>query len=89
MLSERRLDQNELDPGIRPEPSFVTGPPIATEPKDIFVDATIEQATRHLGRWALECAASFLIHVAIIVVLVILPVFFCGESSPANSIGSC
>jgi hypothetical protein len=76
VLNESALQLRGFDPGPRPERDIVLPSPTVRTRQVVFAEAILEEASGHRARRILESAVSLVIHAAVLVALVLVPLFF-------------
>jgi protein TonB len=76
MLSEQNLFLENVCPGGRPKSSVVLPPSKIAQENHVFAEALLEDSTTRQRRSPMDWAVSFLIHFAILVLLLFLPLYF-------------
>jgi protein TonB len=76
MLSEQNLFLEDVYPGGRPKSNVVLPPPKIPLQSHVFSEALLENSTARQRRSPLDWAVSFIIHFAILLLLLFLPLYF-------------
>ena len=76
MLNEQNLFLEDVYPGGRPKSSVVLPPTKIARENHVFAEALLEDSTTRQRRSPMDWAVSFLIHFAILVLLLFLPLYF-------------
>src|SRR5579864_8677678 len=76
MLSEQNLFLEDVYPGGRPKSSVVLPPPNIAPQNHVFAEALLENSTTRQRRSPMDWAVSFLIHFAVLLLLLFLPLYF-------------
>jgi protein TonB len=76
MLSRQNLFLEDVYPGGRPKNGVVLPPPNMATQNHVFAEALLENSTTHQRRSPMDWAVSFLIHFAILTLLLFLPLYF-------------
>lgn len=76
MLSEQNLLLDEVYPGGRSKISVTLPPPKAEYPSRVFSEALLEDSSTRQRRSPMDWALSFLVHFAILILLLFVPLYF-------------
>jgi protein TonB len=76
MLGEQNIFLEDVYPGGRPRTSVVLPPPQFAMPNRVFAEALLENSTTRHRRSPKDWALSFFIHFAILLLLLIIPLYF-------------
>jgi protein TonB len=76
MLSEQNLHLEQVYPGGRSKISVTLPPPKIEHQNHVFAEALLENSTTHQRRSPMDLAVSFLVHFAILILLLFLPLYF-------------
>jgi periplasmic protein TonB len=76
MLTEQNIFLEDVYPGGRPKSRVVLPPPQMATPNRVFAEALLENSTTRQRRSPMDWALSFVIHFAILVLLLFLPLYF-------------
>ena len=76
MLSEQNLFLEVVYPGGRPKISVTLPPPKREDPTRVFAETLLENSTTRQRRSPLDWAISFIVHFAILALLLFLPLYF-------------
>jgi len=76
MLSEQNLFLEEVYPGGKSKISVTLPPPKIENQNSVFAEALLENSSTHQRRSPMDLAASFIVHFAILALLLLLPLYF-------------
>jgi protein TonB len=76
MLSEQNLLLEEVYPGGRSKISVTLPPPKMENKNRVFAEALLENSTAHQRRSPMDLAISFIVHFAILILLLFVPLYF-------------
>src|ERR1700688_2003829 len=76
MLSEQNLFLEDVYPGGRPKSSVVLPPPKSAAQNHVFAEALLDDSTPRRRGSPMDWAVSFFIHFAILLLLLLLPLYF-------------
>lgn len=76
MLNQHFLFLDEAEQTAHPKQHIVLPPPKVEPLHEVFAEAMLEESSTHQRRSPLDWAVSLLVHVAILAVLLILPLYF-------------
>ena len=76
MLSEQNLFLEDVYPGGRPKASVVLPPPKIAPQNHVFAEAMLEHSSTRRRRSPRQWALSFFIHITILGILLLLPLYF-------------
>ena len=76
MQSQDDFSYGQLDPASERPPQFELPPPNGDTSHDVLVEALLEESSVHQRRSPLDWVVSLALHIAILAVLMIIPLFF-------------
>ena len=76
MIGEQNLFLEDVYPGGRPRRSVILPPPQLAQPNRVFAEALLENSTTRQRRSPRDWALSFFIHLAILLFLLFVPLYF-------------
>jgi protein TonB len=76
MLTEQNLLIEDVYQGGTPKLDVILPPPVAAHQSRVFAEALLENSTARQRRSPMDWAFSFLIHFAILILLLFLPLYF-------------
>jgi len=76
MSSQQNLLLEQVYPGGKPKARVVLAPPAIPPPSRVFAEALLENSTARQRRSPMDWALSFFIHFAILLSLLLLPLYF-------------
>ncbi len=76
MQNQHILFAGEVQPKVHERPHIVLSPPKIEPLHEVFAEAMLEESSGHQRRSPLDWLISLVVHVAVLGVLVILPLFF-------------
>jgi periplasmic protein TonB len=76
MLSEQNVLLEDVYAGDRPKSSLILPPPEIAPQSRVFAEALLEHSTTRQRRSPMDWAVSFFIHSAILILLLLLPLYF-------------
>lgn len=76
MFGEQDLFLEDVYPGGRPKTSVVLPPPKAAPQNRVLAEAMLENSSTRQRRSPLDWAISFFIHIAVLLALLLLPLYF-------------
>ena len=76
MLSEQNVLLEDVYPGEVPKSSLILPPPEIASQSRVFAEALLEHSTTRQRRSPMDWAVSFFIHSAILILLLLLPLYF-------------